>query len=41
MENLSLAGFDNDDLDELIEHKRDWYLTAQQALELGIITEII
>ena len=28
-------------LNELIEHKRDWYLTAQQALELGIITEII
>ena len=28
-------------LTDLIEHKRDWYLTAQQALELGIITEII
>lgn len=28
-------------LTNLIEHKRDWYLTAQQALELGIITEII
>ena len=37
----SKTSIKQDTLDELIEHKRDWYLTAQQALELGIITEII
>ena len=26
---------------ELIEHKRDWFLTAKEALEMGLITEII
>ncbi len=30
-----------DTLNELIQHKRDWFLTAQEALELGLITEII
>ena len=28
-------------LSELIQHKRDWYLTSQEALDLGLITEII
>jgi ATP-dependent Clp protease protease subunit len=28
-------------LSELIQHKRDWYLTAQEALDLGLITEIV
>ena len=37
----SKTSIQKETLDELIEHKRDWYLTAQQALELGIITEII
>ena len=37
----SKTSIQKETLDELIEHKRDWYLTAQQALELGVITEII
>ena len=28
-------------LTELIEHKRDWFLTAKEALDLGLITELI
>ena len=28
-------------LDEIYEKKKDWYLTAEEALELGLITEII
>ena len=28
-------------LDEVMNYKRDWFITAEEALELGIITEII
>lgn len=28
-------------LDEIYEKKKDWFLTAEEALELGLITEII
>ncbi len=28
-------------LKEVIQNKKDWFLTAVEALELGIITEII
>ena len=30
-----------DKLREIYEKKKDWYLTAEEALELGIITEIL
>jgi len=28
-------------LKDLVDHKKDWFMTAQEALELGLITEII
>lgn len=28
-------------LDEVLQQKKDWFLTAEEALELGILTEII
>jgi ATP-dependent Clp protease protease subunit len=28
-------------LDDIYEKKKDWYLSAEEALELGLITEII
>ena len=28
-------------LDEVLQQKKDWFLTADEALELGILTEII
>ena len=28
-------------LNEVIQNKKDWFLTAEEALELGVITEII
>lgn len=31
----------NEQLDDIVSHKREWYITAQEALTLGIITEII
>ena len=28
-------------LNEVVQNRKDWFLTAEEALELGIITEII
>lgn len=30
-----------DRIDDIAEKKKDWYMTAEEALKLGIITEII
>ena len=28
-------------LDEVVKNKKDWFLSAEEALQLGILTEII
>jgi ATP-dependent protease ClpP protease subunit len=35
------TGITKKKLEEIYEKKKDWYLTAEEALELGLITEII
>lgn len=35
------TGITKKKLDEIYEKKKDWFLTAEEALELGLITEII
>lgn len=30
-----------DQLDEVIQKKKDWFLTAEEALEMGLLTSII
>ena len=30
-----------DQLDEVLQKKKDWFLTAEEALEMGLLTSII
>ncbi len=38
---LSKTKFEIDDLKSVLEHQRDWFISPEEALKLGIIDEII
>ena len=38
---LSLTKISKKKLSEILKNKKDWYMNAEMALELGVVDEII